>query len=160
MGQDDVKGDGRKTYIEKNLGIPVEHVSTRHLYVMEGSTPDDAKEAGRRLLADKVIEYFEVFEDAKIYEQQVTQRGFRGSWLVRVGYKTKPLVLDAWGDSTSKALSDIGITATSVRHLEEFEIRGELTEKQIRTICKEKLADEKVQLFTYIPLPPEAKKHA
>jgi phosphoribosylformylglycinamidine (FGAM) synthase PurS component len=151
-GQDDVKGDGRKTYIEKNLGIPVEHVSSRHLYVMEGSTPVDANKAGRSLLADKVVEYFEVFEDDEIYKQQNAQPGFCGSWLVRVGYKTKPLVLDAWGDNTHKALKDIGIDTTSVRHLEEFEITGRLTEDQIRMICKEKLADEKVQMFTYKPL--------
>ena len=147
---DDVRGNGRKDYIESKLGIPVGKVSSRQLYTIEGISDEDAKTAAERLLTDKVVEQFEIFH-GDVFETRAPE-GYRGSWLVRVGYKSKPLVLDAWGDATRTALIDLGIKTDSVRHAEEFLIEGELTENQIKTICKEKLADEKVQQFSYKPV--------
>jgi phosphoribosylformylglycinamidine (FGAM) synthase PurS component len=147
---EDVKGTGRKNYIETKLGIPVKNVSSRHLYVMEGITKEYAEIAAQKLLKDNVVEYYEVFEEDM--GGRPDQNGAKSnSWLVRVGYKMQPLVLDAWGDTTKKAMKDIGIDAKSVRHLEEWLIEGELGEEHIKIICKQKLADEKVQNFSYVP---------
>jgi phosphoribosylformylglycinamidine (FGAM) synthase PurS component len=164
---DDVKGEGKKDYARDKLGLPVEKISSRHLYVMEGVTKEDAHLAAYHLLVDKVVENFEIFETDNIFEQPAISPEPHHMWTVRVGYKINPLVLDAWGDATNKALKDIGINAKSVRHVEEYEIEGEvtgdndeiegeLTVDQIVTLCKEKLADEKVQQFSYVPKGGEA----
>jgi len=152
---EDVKGAARKNYIEKNLGIPVKNISSRHLYVIDGLPfKEQAKMAAEKLLADKVVEYYEIFEaeNKEVYSQPSLPVDSKGPWLVWVGYKTQPLVLDAWGDTTKKAMTDLGIHAKSVRHMEEFLIEGELDMTQIDTICREKLADGKVQDFTYRPV--------
>ncbi len=151
----DVKGEGKKNYIQNKLGIPVTNVSSRHLYVIDGlSIKEQAKVAAKKLLADKVAEYFEIFEadNKEIYSQPAVPIGAKGPWLVWIGYKTQPLVLDAWGDTTKKVMKDLGIHAKSVKHMEEFLIEGELDMTQIDTICREKLADGKVQDFTYRPV--------
>jgi phosphoribosylformylglycinamidine (FGAM) synthase PurS component len=154
-GIPDVRGERTRGYINDVMGVPVGSVGTRTLYYFSDEIgPEQARQFGDVLLADSVVEDHRFLGDAPVYEQPQVPANYRGSWLVRVGYKRKPLIIDNWGEATRRALNrifDAGLE--SVRKIDEYEIRGDLNRKQIDKICsEEKLADSKVQTHICIPL--------
>jgi len=154
-GIPDVRGERTRTYINDIMGVPVDSVGTRTLYFFSDDIkPDQAQKFGDVLLADSVVEDHRFLGDAPVYEQPKVPEDYRGPWLVRVGYKRKPLIIDNWGEATRKALIRIfDAELESVRKIDEYEIRGDLSRHQIDKICsEEKLADSKVQTYICIPL--------
>ena len=154
-GIPDVRGERINKYIRDYMGIPVDSVRTRTLYFFSNELdPEQAECFGRVLLADSVVEVSRFLGDVPVYEQPKIPEDFRGSWIVRVGYKLKPLIMDNWGEATRLALERIsGIELDLVRKIEEYEVMGDLTREQIDRICREeKLADSKVQSHIRIPI--------
>lgn len=154
-GIPDVRGERTASYINRYVGVPIDSVSTRVLYFFSDELmPQQAEEFGRVLLADSVVEESRFLGDAPVYVQPETPAGYRGSWEVRVGYKTRPLIMDNWGEATRLALQRIfDIELGPVRKIDAYEIRGNLTREEVERICaEEKLADSKVQTHICIPL--------
>ncbi len=153
-GIPDVKGERTAKYIRDFMGVPVDSVGTRTLYFFtDDIQPDQAERYARVLLADNVVEDFKFLWNSPVYEQPEIPDEYKGAWVVRVGYKQKPLIMDNWGKAARLALERIfGVELGSVRKIDEYEIRGDLSKEQIMRICsEEKLADSKVQSYIMIP---------
>ncbi|MFH1359493.1 MAG: phosphoribosylformylglycinamidine synthase subunit PurL [Candidatus Omnitrophota bacterium] len=70
----------------------------------------------------------------------------------RVEIKDKEGVFDAAGESTKKAIFDLGIRSIShVRVISVFLIEGNLSRAQIQTICEELLVDKIIQEYSFCP---------
>jgi len=154
-GIPDVRGEQTAEYIRASVEVPVDSVGTRTLYFFSDDlTPEQAERYGSVLLADSVVEDFEFLGDTPVYEQPGVPDDYRGSWRVRVGYKQRPLIMDNCGEATRNALEKIFEESLgSVRKIDEYEIRGDLSREQIERICaEEKLADGKVQSRIIIPM--------
>lgn len=154
-GIPDVRGERTAKYIRDFVEVPIDYIRTRTLYFFSDDIqPEKAEQYVKILLADSVVEDFNFLGDTPIYEQPKIPDDYRGSWIVRVGYKQKPLIMDNWGEATRLALKKIfGTDSGPVRKIDEYEIYGDLTQEHIRKICsEEKLADSKVQSHIMIPM--------
>ncbi|MDO8674038.1 MAG: phosphoribosylformylglycinamidine synthase subunit PurS, partial [Dehalococcoidia bacterium] len=121
-----------------NLGIAgVESIHVVDVYRLEGDLSDeDLDRIGRELLADPITQAF-VWNHSLVADEP-------GLHMVEVAYN--PGVTDPVEQSTMKGIADLGIqSVASVRTAKKYLIRGNVSQKEIDTICDRLLANAVIQ---------------
>ena len=148
-GHRDPLGSNTKADILQMGMAKVRDVKTLQTYVIDGKiTRENAEMIGRELLSDSVTQFFgfDSFEEDGKHVRNLVDR--RGVWAVEVFFR--PGVMDPVGLSVAKAIEVIGIPEIrSVRTGTTYIIDGELSEKEVKTICEKCLANGLIQTYRY-----------
>ena len=140
----DAMGEGIKKDIE-DLGISgVDYVKTLQVYTLNGDLSEsDVTAICENLLADRITQFYRYYSIDRAEEKMSSDK----AWVVEVTYK--PGVTDAVGDSTVKAIRDLGINGiSSAKTGQKYIISGSLSENDIGTICRRLLANDVIQNYT------------
>jgi len=140
----DAVGDGIRGDIS-DLGVDgVSSVRYIRLYSLSGNLAEaEAVRAAQDLLSDPVTQEFRCSRDGKL--------GLgKGQWGIEVWFK--PGVTDNVGETTLKAMLDLGIqgvnTAITGRG---YVIDGSLDDNAVERVCRRLLANDIIEDFTYYP---------
>jgi len=131
----------------EDLGIKgVEKVKSINTYVIDGDVKEeDVKKICEELLADNQIQHYGY--RGKNIDKSIKHE-FPNAWLVEVGFK--PGVMDAVGLSTLSAIEILGIyNVREVKTRNKYLIIGDITEEQVRKICKRCLVNPLIQHYSY-----------
>lgn len=126
----------------------VQDVKTLQTYVIEGEIQkEEIGKIGKELLVDSVIQYFNfnrLSEDGEHLKKLVDKKNV---WVVEVFFRSG--VMDAVGLSVEKALEVLGTKKAKVKTGTTYVIKGDINEKQLKTICEKCLANEMIQTYRY-----------
>lgn len=124
----------------RDIGIAtIEEVRVSDVYLLEGDL-DGAKvsKIGSELLADPVV------EDFSWSERPLSPTGVGDTCVIEVAYN--PGVTVPLEESVSKAILDLGITTvTSVKTARKYSLRGNLSNKDLQSICDKLLVNGLIQ---------------
>jgi len=132
----------------RELGIEsVSAVRSARLFFLYGDlTEDDARRVAGELLADAVS------------EQYVLGASPRAGRVVEV--HLKPGVMDPVAGSAERAISDMGLSLSAVKTGRRYELLGDVTDQQARTIATRLLANPVIEDVHYAAhTPPETHGH-
>jgi len=130
-----------------DLGIHgVKEVKSISTYTITGELgEEDVRKIGEELLSDNQIQ---VFGYRGVNVSKGLEHDVSDGWLVEVGFK--PGVMDAVGQSTSKAIEILGIDSVDkVKTGNKFLIVGNISEDDVRKICKRLLVNNLIQGYRY-----------
>lgn len=118
-----------------------------HGFLVEGDlTEADMNRIAQELLGDLVVEKVTV---AKVGDAILAKSPLENAALVCV--LPKPGVTDPVADSTLRAISESGFSATAVRTLRKYWVVG-LDEKALKTLATKSLGNESIEQIVYGPL--------
>ncbi len=148
-GHRDPLGENTKADI---LGLGLSKVSgvrTLQTYVIEGVKRSDAERAGSELLADSILQYFNIapFSESGKHLKGLVKNVRRGAWAIEVFFR--PGVMDVAGLSVAKAIEVMGIKNAKVRTGTTYIIEGSLSEKDVKAVCEKCLANKLIQTYDY-----------
>ncbi len=141
-GKADPAADALKQEIREDLGINTDlEIRTISRYNLEGNLGQEVLEQiGNKLLADPVEQAFSLAPYLPA-----------GSWEIVVSLN--PDVTDNVGTAAAEAIADLKGEDTEavgkVRVDRKYLIRGEIEESEIKRICKDLLANEVIEQFSY-----------
>lgn len=130
----DVEGEGLRAEVQRTLGFDTGEIRTSKKYFIEGTSEDDARVLGERLLADRVIEIFSVNEDENVEDARK-----------KVTKAYQPGVMDPDGEEIKKSAGILGIHPEAVATATEYSLSPNVTEEQIEEIKKRLLINPTVQ---------------
>jgi phosphoribosylformylglycinamidine synthase II len=135
----DPEGDRLKTDIY-DIGITtVEEVRVSDVYLLEGELDVvEVEKIGRELLADPVV------EDFCWAKGSLSRTEGANAHIIEVAYN--PGVAVPLEESVSKAIRDLGITTvTSVKTARKYSLRGNVSKKDLQSICDKLLVNSLIQ---------------
>ena len=131
----------------EDLGIKgVEVVKAFSTYRISGRvSEEEIKKICEELLVDKQIQEYG-YSNGKV--DKLLKKEFPNAWLIEVNFKRG--VTDAVGASTTHAIEILGIDSVrEVRTGNKYLIIGNISEDDVKLICKRCLANELIQKYTY-----------
>jgi len=133
--------DVRKNIGEMGISV-VEEVFTSEIYRFQCSSGrDELRRIAENILVDAVIQEYLLDEEMKA--------GERGEFMVEVFYKSG--VTDSVADTVRTAVRDAGIrTKMEVSTGRRYYLRGNLTGKDVETICRKILVNPLIQNYSVI----------
>ena len=140
----DPRGENIRKEIEF-LGIgKVEKVNSIQTYILEGDIEEkEVKRICEELLTDNQTQNYKFFNAENDYLKQFTNV----NWMIEVRFL--PGVMDAVGLSTENAIKVLGINDVKVKTGLTYALNGKFTEDEVINICKEILANELIQKYSY-----------
>lgn len=131
----------------EDLGIKgVEVVKAFSTYQIHGRvSEEEVKKICEELLVDKQIQEYG-YSNGKV--NKLLKKEFPNAWLIEVHLKRG--VTDAVGASTTHAIEILGIDSVrEVRTGDKYLIIGNISEDDVKLICKRCLANDLIQKYTY-----------
>ena len=146
----DAEGEKVKSDI-RDLGISgIKKVKTEQLYIINGNLTDkEIETVCKELLIDSVVQEYRIVDSPKMGRSQtITSHTQTESDIYSIEVFYKKGVTDAVGESTLKAIKDMGIeNVNSVRTGRKYLLIGSLAESDLGKIATRILANTVVQEY-------------
>ncbi|MDY7011731.1 MAG: phosphoribosylformylglycinamidine synthase subunit PurL, partial [Planctomycetota bacterium] len=144
----------------QELGVEtVSAVRSARLFFLEGQlSAEDARRVAAELLADSVIEEFQIggtgLQPVPEQNQNAEEHRLKTCATTVIEVHRKSGVMDPVAASAEQAISDMGLEVSSVRTARRYELAGEVTDEQRVIIARRLLANdviEDVHFSAYTP---------